>query len=138
MLKQARDSCLPSGFCGVRLGLTMTFATDFALLLIMVIGLLRLRLEAGEMLGMGRLLWEQIRWLFISRKLFLLMRFPSVSIMTDSGIIWLLIATIIEGPRNCVSDYFSCASPFTHQPSQVFFSLGLNGNVLVLSPGLVY
>jgi hypothetical protein len=42
-----------------------------------------------------------------------------------------------RGSRNCASDYFSCASPFTPQPShwQVFLSLGLNGNVL--SPSLM-
>ncbi|KAH9967683.1 hypothetical protein BJV74DRAFT_277454 [Russula compacta] len=49
------------------------FVTDFILLLIMLIGLIRLRLHGGTLLGLGRLLWKQ-------------------------GIIWLLLATVAEVP----------------------------------------
>ena len=34
--------------------------TDFILLLIMLVGLLRLRLHGGTLLGLGRLLWKQV------------------------------------------------------------------------------
>ena len=36
--------------------------TDIALLLIMLIGLLRMRLEAGGSFRLGRILWNQVRW----------------------------------------------------------------------------
>ncbi|KAH9985881.1 hypothetical protein BJV74DRAFT_952040 [Russula compacta] len=47
--------------------------TDFILLLIMLLGLLRLRLHGGTLLGLGRILWNQ-------------------------GIVWLLLATVAEVP----------------------------------------
>jgi hypothetical protein len=38
------------------------FATDFALLLIMLVGLFRLRSPGGGWFDLGRLLWTQVRW----------------------------------------------------------------------------
>jgi hypothetical protein len=39
-----------------------TFATDVALLLIMLAGLFRLRRRSGGWFGLGRLLWKQVSW----------------------------------------------------------------------------
>ena len=36
--------------------------TDVVLLIIMLIGLLRMRLESGGALRFGRILWNQVRW----------------------------------------------------------------------------
>jgi hypothetical protein len=43
----------------------VTLATDIILLLIMLFGLLRLRVQGAGMFGLGRLLWRQVglRWL---------------------------------------------------------------------------
>jgi hypothetical protein len=38
-------------------------ATDIILLLIMFVGLLRLRRHGGGTFGLARLLWKQVRWL---------------------------------------------------------------------------
>ena len=40
--------------------------TDIILLLIMFVGLLRLRRHGGGRFGLARLLWKQVRWLFFS------------------------------------------------------------------------
>lgn len=45
----------------IKLNLILTLFTDTALLLIMLIGLLRLRREGSGMLDLGRLLWKQVR-----------------------------------------------------------------------------
>jgi hypothetical protein len=39
-----------------------SFSSDLALLLIMLIGLLRLRREGGGAFALGRTLWKQVRW----------------------------------------------------------------------------
>ena len=38
------------------------FVSDIALLLIMFVGLFRLRLRGGGTFGLARLLWKQVRW----------------------------------------------------------------------------
>ncbi|KAH9978391.1 hypothetical protein BJV74DRAFT_798427 [Russula compacta] len=60
--------------------------TDFILLLIMLLGLLRLRLDGGTLLGLGRILWKQVG-----------PRQFSLGIAV-SGIVWLLVATVAEVP----------------------------------------
>ena len=39
-----------------------TLFTDIALILIMLVGLLRLRRHGGGWLDLGHLLWKQVRW----------------------------------------------------------------------------
>jgi hypothetical protein len=39
-----------------------SLVTDVILLLIMLVGLLRLRFEKGGAFGVGRMLWNQVRW----------------------------------------------------------------------------
>jgi hypothetical protein len=46
-----------------------TFATDVALLLIMLAGILRLRRRGGGWFDLGRLIWKQVSWqcIFVDR-----------------------------------------------------------------------
>ena len=45
-----------------RLTIIAILFTDVVLLLIMLTGLLRMRLETGGALRFGRILWNQVRW----------------------------------------------------------------------------
>ena len=45
-----------------RLSAIAILFTDVVLLIIMLIGLLRMRLESGGALRFGRILWNQVRW----------------------------------------------------------------------------
>ena len=48
-----------------KINIILSLASDVILLLIMLVGLLRLRLESGEF-GLGRILWNQVRrWRFL-------------------------------------------------------------------------
>jgi hypothetical protein len=55
-------ACLPPNIRGgdSQLVFIMTVTTDFVLLFTMLIGLLRLRIEAGGTLSLGRFLWKQV------------------------------------------------------------------------------
>ncbi|KAI0284179.1 hypothetical protein BC826DRAFT_1056491, partial [Russula brevipes] len=57
----------------LKLNFISTLITDIVLLLVMLVGLLRLRLDGGGMLSMGRILWKQ-------------------------GVVWLFFATVAEVP----------------------------------------
>jgi hypothetical protein len=47
------------------MNIIVSLASDVVLLLIMLVGLLRLRVEIGEF-GLGRILWNQVRrWQFL-------------------------------------------------------------------------
>jgi hypothetical protein len=47
-----------------KMNIIVSLASDVVLLLIMLVGLLRLRVEIGEF-GLGRILWNQVRrWQF--------------------------------------------------------------------------
>jgi len=69
----AQSTCAVLNLETSKTNIIVTLATDIILLLIMLIGLLRLRVQGAGMFGLGRLLWTQ-------------------------GIIWLLIATAAEVP----------------------------------------
>jgi hypothetical protein len=48
-----------------KMNIIVSLASDVVLLLIMLVGLLRLRVEIGEF-GLGRILWNQVRrWRFL-------------------------------------------------------------------------
>jgi len=57
-------ACLPRNAETSKLGTTSTFVTDIVLLLIMLVGLLRLRVQGVRTLSLGQLLWKQVRWRF--------------------------------------------------------------------------
>jgi len=67
-LRSGNLACLPRDEIS-ELGTISTFVTDIVLLLIMLVGLLRLRVQGVGMLSLGQLLWKQ-------------------------GIVWFLIATL--------------------------------------------
>jgi len=69
----ALDTCLLRNVQTIKLSFISTLITDIVLLLVMLIGLLRLRLDGGGMLSMGRVLWTQ-------------------------GVVWLFFATVAEVP----------------------------------------
>jgi len=69
----ALDTCILFNVQIIKLNFISTLITDIVLLLVMLIGLLRLRLEGGGMLSLGRILWKQ-------------------------GVVWLFLATIAEVP----------------------------------------
>jgi len=69
----AQQSCAPESTKIIQLNLIAMLVTDIALLLIMLIGLLRLRVDGGGAFGLAQLLWRQ-------------------------GVIWLLLATAAEVP----------------------------------------
>ena len=69
-------------------------ATDIALLLIMLVGLFRMRRDGGGMFGLAQVLWRQVLYRF---------SLPSFSGFIDmfsfcKGVIWLLLATVVEIP----------------------------------------
>jgi hypothetical protein len=55
-----QDSCLTINFPGSKIGFIATLTTDFVLLIIMLVGLIRLRLRGYGMMSLGRTLWKQV------------------------------------------------------------------------------
>ena len=47
---------------GIKLSTIATFADDIILIVIMLFGLYRLRRHGGGLVGLGRLLWNQVGW----------------------------------------------------------------------------
>jgi hypothetical protein len=56
------NTCVILNFDKTKLGVVSSLVTDLALLLIMLFGLLRMRIEAGGAFVLGRVLWNQVRW----------------------------------------------------------------------------
>ena len=68
--------------------------TDIILLLIMLVGLLRLRRHGGNTFGLTHFLWKQVRWLFsLIAVIWLIDMF-----LFHKGVIWILLATVTEVP----------------------------------------
>ncbi|KAH9990081.1 hypothetical protein BJV77DRAFT_1069105 [Russula vinacea] len=67
------NACIMTNFDSTKYSSISSLSSDLALLIIMLIGLLRLRCEGGGVFALGRTLWKQ-------------------------GLIWLLLATIAELP----------------------------------------
>jgi hypothetical protein len=55
------SSCVIINMQSNKINIIAQLTSDVILLLIMVAGLLRLRLEIGDF-GLGRILWNQVRW----------------------------------------------------------------------------
>ncbi|KAI0287065.1 hypothetical protein BC826DRAFT_77709 [Russula brevipes] len=68
-----REGCVILGLDGLKHIVVAAFVTDTVLLLIMFLGLLRMRLYRSDTLALGRLMWKQ-------------------------GVLWVLLAVIIEIP----------------------------------------
>lgn len=103
----------------------VTLITDIILLLIMLIGLLRLRRYGVGTFGLGQLLWKQVGISKCGSS------GSSFANAVYKGVIWLFIATIAEVtpvvcPGFVVSLHISYCSTL-----QVFISLDLNGICLL-------
>jgi hypothetical protein len=55
-------TCIVHNFDSTKPAIIGSLVSDIGLLLIMLIGLLRLRRESGGFLALGRTLWRQVRW----------------------------------------------------------------------------
>ncbi|KAI9455867.1 hypothetical protein F5148DRAFT_1369800 [Russula earlei] len=85
-------SCVVDNMESSKLNIIATLITDIGLLLIMLIGLLRIRRYGGVTFGLGRLLWRQVQ-----------SSLPCCSSFVDvlsipKGVIWLILASIAEIP----------------------------------------
>jgi hypothetical protein len=56
------ETCIVLNFDSTKPTAIGALVTDIALLIIMLIGLIRLRLEAGGVFVLERVLWNQVRW----------------------------------------------------------------------------
>jgi hypothetical protein len=56
------DTCTILNFKSTEPAAIGSLVTDLSLLLIMLLGLLRLRVVSGGAFSMGRFLWKQVRW----------------------------------------------------------------------------
>jgi len=75
---------------GIKLSTIAIFANDIILILIMLFGLYRLRRRGGGLMGLGRLLWNQVGWERFYRTLDLRVYFLC------KGVVWLLLAVTAE------------------------------------------
>lgn len=55
-------ACVTPNIKRTGLNLIATSITDIVLLLVMLVGLLRLRRQGGGMGGIAQVLWRQVRW----------------------------------------------------------------------------
>jgi hypothetical protein len=56
------DTCNTANAERDKVAILIMFAIDVIVVLVMFVGLLRLRGQGGGMLELGRLLWKQVRW----------------------------------------------------------------------------
>ncbi|KAI0287045.1 hypothetical protein BC826DRAFT_76281 [Russula brevipes] len=82
----APDSCLPRNVGISKLSTISTLVTDIVLLLIMLVGLLRLRVQGAGMFSLGQLLWKQgIVWLLIAT---LAGALPTIFLLLNLNDVW--------------------------------------------------
>ena len=74
-----QHACVTPNIKSSALKLIATSVTDIALLLVMLVGLFRLRNHDGGMIGMAQLLWRQVRWQFLLARLPLIHCYVSIS-----------------------------------------------------------
>jgi len=100
------------------------FVTDFFLLVIMLVGLFRLRCRVAGRFALAPFLWKQVRCQpFLDCRSFLL---DVISI--QKGLIWLLLTTVAElPPLVCLAGFLRHHLANHFFASQVFVSLDLNG-----------
>src|SRR5260221_2098184 len=92
----------------INLSAIAVFAADIILLLIMLSGLYRLRRRGVYLMGLGRLLWNQVGWERFYRTLDLRVYFLC------KGVVWLLLAVTAElSPM--VSQCISLHLTFAHR-----------------------
>jgi hypothetical protein len=88
-------ACAVDNFDSTKITVVASLVTDIGLLLIMLIGLLRFRLESSGAMNLAHILWNQVQWLHLPLTvIFLKLNFCC------KGLIWLLVATIAEVPAS--------------------------------------
>jgi hypothetical protein len=83
------ESCRPPNIESNKLAIIVMLAADILLVLIMLLGLLRLRDRAGGIFGLARLLWKQVRWWPV---LVVQVVNPLIHFSVRKGVILLLVA----------------------------------------------
>ncbi|KAI9441047.1 hypothetical protein F5148DRAFT_1258649 [Russula earlei] len=85
-------NCVVDNTESSKLNIIVTLITDIVLLLIMLVGLLRIRRYGGVTFGLGRLLWRQVQSSLLCCSSF-------VDVLSiPKGVIWLILASIAEIP----------------------------------------
>ena len=109
-----------------KLNIIVTFITDIILLLIVLVGLIRLRYHGGGTLGLGRLLWKQVAFRGFPSMGY---RRPTDVSSVSKGVIWLLLAVAADVPPTVGPALFLSDHCFVNCRvlSQVFIVLNLNG-----------
>jgi len=73
-------ACASSNVDGIRLALIVTLITDIILLVIVLVGLFRMRPSGGGSFGLQGVLWKQVRWTAIP-SIVVLSPHPCVSVL---------------------------------------------------------
>jgi hypothetical protein len=117
-----------TNFDSTKFAIIGSLFSDLALLLIMLIGLLRLRCK-GETFALGRTLWNQVRW----------WQFPLAVVLSNTLNVDLFVGFDLALVCHRRRDPFSSTSGdslapflFAHLTSQVLSILNLNGSFLSL------
>jgi len=91
-LRSGNLTCLPRNVKISELSTISTFITDIILLLIMLVGLLRLRIQGAGTLCLGQLLWKQgIVWFLIATAAGAL---PTIFLLLDLNDVWSIMFQI--------------------------------------------
>jgi len=117
------ETCVLHSIESFELTLIATLITDIALLLIVLVGLLRLRCPGGCSFALGRLLWNQVRWCLFPQHL-MLSKFTRVPHM--KGCPLALACHRRRGPASgmSLSTYFPTPS-FCSSAHPYFYHLGV-------------
>ncbi|KAI0279155.1 hypothetical protein BC826DRAFT_1113036 [Russula brevipes] len=87
-------TCLPRNAEISKLSTISTFVTDIVLLLIMLVGLLRLRVQGVGTFSLGQLLWKQgIIWFLIAT---LAGALPTIFLLLDLNDIWSIVSSYVQ------------------------------------------
>jgi hypothetical protein len=89
------------------LNLIAMLITDIALLVIMLVGLLRVRTSGGGTFGLSKLLWKQVGVTALPDRSYFN---SSICCLFRKGVIWLLIAIAAEVPPVVSQTSFSLLS----------------------------
>ncbi len=88
----------------IRLSTIALLAADIVLILIMFVGLYRVRRRGGGLMGLGRLLWNQVGW----ERFYRILDLPVYFLC--KGVVWVLLVVTAELPptvSRCISLHFS-------------------------------
>src|SRR5579863_3741947 len=99
----SQETCVMIHMESIKLSTIVALTTDIGLILIMLLGLLRLRRRGGGIMALGRLLWNQVGLWHFFLSILLSIR---LCISVHKGIIWLLLATAAGVTPTVVLSHF--------------------------------